>query len=89
MPLDVVTGPPFAGKNWWIAAEIERREAAGEVGLLALNYTSMYMALAPGDESAFRDAEVTDTGVPRLASYLFAAARGGGVRPARYPAISP
>ena len=53
VPLEVVTGPPFAGKGWWIADQIERREAAGEVGLVALNYTAMYMALAPGDESAF------------------------------------
>ena len=76
MPLEVVTGPPFAGKNWWIADQIERRESDGEVGLVAINYTSIYAALAPGDQSTYRDEEVTDTGVPRLASYLFAAAVG-------------
>ena len=76
MPLEVVTGPPFAGKNWWIADQIARRESDGDVGLLALNYTSLFAALAPGDESAYRDEEVAETGVPRLASYLFAAAVG-------------
>ena len=76
MPLEVVTGPPFAGKGWWIADQIESREADGERGLLAINFTAIYTALAPGDESAYRDEEVTDTGVPRLAAYLFAAAVG-------------
>ena len=76
MPLEVVTGPPFAGKNWWIADQIERREADGERGILAISYSSMYVAIAPGNESAYRDEEVTDTGVPRLAAYLFAAAVG-------------
>ena len=76
MPLQVVTGPPFAGKGWWIADQIESREADGERGLLSLNYSSVYASLAPGDESAYRDEEVTDTGVPRLVSYLFSAAVG-------------
>ena len=74
MPLEVVVGPPFAGKDRWIAAEIERREAAGEVGLVALNYSSMFSAIAPGAESVYRDAAVSDSGAPRLAAYLLAAA---------------
>ena len=76
MPLEIVVGPPFSGKGWWIADQIERREADGEVGLLSLNYTSVFMAISPGDESAYRDEEVTNSGVTRLASYLFSVAAG-------------
>ena len=74
MPLEVVTGAPFSGKDRWIAAEIERREAAGELGLVALNYTTMYSAIAPGTESVYRDDAVSASGAPRLAGYLLAAA---------------
>ena len=72
--LEIVTGPPFSGKDRWIAAEIERREADGELGLLALNYTALYSAIAPGDGSVYRDESISDTGVPRLAGYLLASA---------------
>ena len=74
MPLEIVVGAPFAGKDRWIAAEIERREADGELALVALNFTAMYSAIAPGDGSVYRDELVSDTGVPRLAGYLLAAA---------------
>ena len=74
MPLEIVVGAPFSGKDRWIAAEIERREAAGEVGLVALNYSSMFTAIVPGAESVYRDAAVSDSGAPRLAGYLLAAA---------------
>ena len=74
MPLEVVVGAPFAGKNWWIEREIARREAAGARGLLMLSYTGIYSALAPGDESTYRDPEVSDSGTPRLAGYLMAGA---------------
>ncbi len=76
MPLQIVVGAPFSGKDRWIAGEIERREAAGELGLVALNYTAMFAAIAPGTESVYRDAAVSDSGVPRLAAYLLAAAVG-------------
>ena len=76
MPLEIVVGAPFAGKDRWIAAEIEQREADGELALLALNYTALYAALAPGDGSVYRDDAVSDSGVPRLAGYLLAAAVG-------------
>ena len=74
MPLEIVVGAPFSGKDRWIAAEIERREAAGELGLISLNYSSMFTAIAPGAESVYRDAAVSDSGAPRLAGYLLAAA---------------
>ena len=76
MPLQIVVGAPFSGKDRWVAAAIERREAAGELGLLALSYTALYAALAPGSESVYRDSEVSDSGAPRLAGYLLAAAIG-------------
>lgn len=73
MPLQVVVGAPFSGKDRWIAAEIERRESGGELGLLALNYSAMFAAIAPGVESVYRDDAVSDSGAPRLAGYLLAA----------------
>lgn len=72
--LEVVTGAPFAGKSWWVESEIERREAAGEFGLLALNYTGLFAAIVPGLESQYRDQEVGDSGTPRFAGWLLAAA---------------
>lgn len=74
MPVDVVTGPPFSGKGQFVRDEIGRRERAGELGLLALDFTALYAALVPGPESQYRDEAVSDTGAPRLASYLYAAA---------------
>ena len=74
MPLEVLTGAPFSGKNWWAEQQIERRESDGERGLLLLSYTGIYSALAPGDESTFRDDEVSDSGTPRLAGWLLAGA---------------
>ena len=74
MPIQIVVGAPFSGKSRWIEHEIEQREADGELGLLALNYTALYSALAPGAASVYRDEAVSDTGVPRLAAYLLAAA---------------
>ena len=72
--LEVVVGPPFAGKDRWVAAEIERRESAGELGLLALSFTGIFAAIVPGAESVYRDEEVSDSGTPRLAAYLMATA---------------
>ena len=74
MPLDVVTGAPFSGKDRWIAREIERREAAGELGLLALSYSAVFSAIAPDVETVYRDDRVSASGAPRLAGYLLAAA---------------
>ena len=76
MPLEIVVGAPFSGKGHWVSAEIEKREADGELALLSLNFTALYAALAPGDGSVYRDEAVSDTGVPRFASYLLAAAIG-------------
>ena len=74
MPLEVLTGAPFSGKNWWAEEQIARRESDGERGLLLLSYTSVYAGLVPGDESTYRDSEVSDSGAPRLAGWLLAAA---------------
>ena len=74
MPIIVVTGPPFSGKSAFTRAEIARRERDGERGLVALDYTGLYSAIVPGDQSAFRDDEVADSGAPRFAAYLFAIA---------------
>ena len=74
MPIVVITGPPFSGKSAYARAEIERREQDGELGLISLDYTGIYSAITPGVQSSFRDAEVADSGAPRLAGYLFAIA---------------
>ena len=55
-------------------ARSRAREARGERGLVRLAYTELYSAVTPGAESAYRDAAVSDSGAPRLAGWLFAAA---------------
>ncbi len=72
--ITVVVGAPFAGKRLWVDREIERREAAGEVGTVALDYTSLYSALIPGLDSVLRDQRITDTGAARFAGWMLAAA---------------
>ena len=67
----VVTGAPFSGKGQFVRDEIARREAAGELGLVRLEWTALYLALFPGEQSRFRDEAVSDTGAPRLTSYAF------------------
>lgn len=69
--MDVVLGPPFSGKSQFADSEIEGREARGELGLLRLDYSRLWTGIAPGIQSSYRDEAVSDTGTPRLASYLF------------------
>ena len=69
--IEVVTGPPFSGKGRFVRDEIARRERAGELGLLALDWTALYTAMVPGPQSAYRDAAVSDTGSTRMVSYVF------------------
>ena len=71
MAVEVVTGSAFAGKRRFVLAEIERRERAGELGLVALDWTALYLALFPGEQSQFRDEAIGDTGAPRLTGYTF------------------
>ncbi len=71
MAVEVVTGPPFSGKARFVREQIERREADGELGLIALDWTALYLAMFPGAQSAFRDDAVGDTGAPRLTGYTF------------------
>ena len=72
--LTIVTGSPFSGKGWWIQSEIERREGEGELGLVSLNYSALFSAIAPGLDSVFRDQRISDTGAARYAAYLLAIA---------------
>ena len=74
MAIVVIVGPPFSGKSAYARAEIARREKAGEYGLISLDYTGLYTAITPGTQSSFRDEEVSDSGAPRFAGYLFAIA---------------
>ena len=67
----VVTGPAFSGKGRYARDEIARREAEGEVGLVAVDFTPLYGSLVPGEQSSFRDEEVSETGVARWAAYLY------------------
>ena len=72
MAITVVTGPPFAGKGRFVRDEIERRETeGGELGLVDIDYTALFAALAPGAQSSFRDDAVSDSGAPRLVGYLY------------------
>ena len=69
-----MVGAPFSGKGWWVAQEIERREADGELGLVSLNYSALYASLIPGIDSAYRDGRISDTGAARYAAFLLAVA---------------
>ena len=71
MPVEVVAGAPFSGKARYARQEIERREAAGELGLIALDWSVLYLALFPGEQSKLRDEAVSDTGAPRMAGAVF------------------
>ena len=69
--VEVVTSPPFGGKARYVRQQIERREAAGELGLIALDWTALYSAMVWGAQSSFRDDAVSDTGAPRAAGAAF------------------
>lgn len=71
MPVTVVTSPPFGGKGRYVREMIQEREAEGELGLIALDWTALFAALFPGEQSAFRDEAISDTGAPRLTGYTF------------------
>ena len=72
--IEVVTGPPFAGKGQYVRDEIARREDAGRLGLIAVDFTAIFTAIAWGVQSSYRDENVSDTGAPRLARTLYEAA---------------
>ena len=71
MAVEVVAGAPFSGKARYVRQEIERREAAGELGLAALDWSLIYLALFPGEQSKLRDEAVSDTGAPRAAGAVY------------------
>ena len=72
--VEVVTGAPFSGKSLYIGDEIERREEAGELGLVALDYSGLYAAAVPGVQSSLRDQAVSDSGASRFIGGLFSTA---------------
>ena len=74
MPLTIVAGSPFAGKRLWTDREIEQAEEEGAVGWVALDFTALYSAVAPGLASTYRDQRVSDSGASRYAGWLLAAA---------------
>ena len=78
--LTVVVGAPFAGKDRYIAAQIEQREAAGEIGLVHLSYSGIYAAMVPGLDSVYRDGRITDSGAARFAGYVLRLAVGEAAR---------
>ena len=80
MSLTVVVGAAFAGKDRWIARQIEQREADGEIGLVHLSYSATYTSLIPGAESVFRDERISDSGAARLAAYVHRLAVGEALR---------
>ena len=63
--LEIVAGPPFAGKSQYVDREIARREADGESGLIRVDFTSLFTSLFPGTADAVRT-EAT-VGVPLVA----------------------
>ena len=79
MALQLVIGPPFAGKSQFARARIDEREAAGELGLIAIDFSALFGALVPGVLSSYRDVAVSETGSPRYVGYLFEAAVSAAV----------
>lgn len=71
MALEVVLGAPFSGKSQFARSQIEARERAGELGVIAIDYSAIYRAIVPGVLSQYRDAAIAETGAATLAGYLF------------------
>ena len=51
--LEIVAGPPFAGKTEYIDGEIARREDEGESGIIRIDFTAIFMALFPAPRMRF------------------------------------
>ena len=62
--LEIIVGPPFAGKSQAARSLVEEREAAGELGLFVADFSALFSALFPGILSSYRDAGVSETGAP-------------------------
>ena len=52
--LRIVAGPPFAGKTQWVQEQIDKREKAGERGLLLIDFTALYLGMFPGEADKVR-----------------------------------
>jgi adenylate kinase family enzyme len=70
MALDIILGPPFSGKSQFARDQIAEREVAGELGVVAIDYSALYRALVPGTLDQYRDSAVKETGAMSLTSYL-------------------
>ena len=70
----IVSGAPFSGKGQYVRAEIERREADGALGLLAIDYTAIFSAIVPGVQSSYRDDRIRATGAGRFVGTMYEAA---------------
>ena len=69
--MQVILGVPFSGKSQFARAEVQRREAGGELGLTVIDYSALFGAVVPGTQSSYRDEAISDTGASRLVSYAF------------------
>lgn len=69
--VEVVVSAPFGGKGRYARSEVARREAAGELGLIILDWSKLFAALVPGVQSQFRDEAVSDSGSPRAVGAAF------------------
>jgi hypothetical protein len=70
MALDIILGPPFSGKSQFARDQIAEREVAGELGVVAIDYSALFRALVPGTLDQYRDAEVSETGASSFVSYM-------------------
>ena len=70
MALDIILGPPFSGKSQFARDQIAEREVAGELGVVAIDYSALFRAMVPGTLDQYRDDEVSETGAPSFVSYL-------------------
>lgn len=77
MPIEIITGPSFAGKSAFGLQEVTRREQEdGELGLILIGFSEIYRALIPGELSSYRDQAVADSGATRLAGSTYDAVIG-------------
>ena len=67
----IVVGQPFSGKARYAAAEVARQEEDGRLGLVVADWTRIYSAIVPGQQSALRDEQLQATGAARLAGAIY------------------
>ena len=67
----IVVGQPFSGKARYTAAEVARQEEDGRLGLVVADWTRIYSAIVPGQQSSLRDEQLQATGAARLAGAIY------------------